>query len=69
ERTLKRFDRAQLNQLNFEIDRHLIEVRAEQVPVDDRAAIQKRNRTIQRLNGCRIMLQAYLSRLGRTGKA
>lgn len=69
ERTFKRFDRAQLSQLGFEIDRHLMEVRAEQPGLEDLQAIQKRNRTIQRLNACRLMLRAYLTQLGRSGKA
>ena len=67
ERTLKRFDRSQLNQLVFEIDRRLVEVRAEQVPLDDLKAIQKRNRTLQRLNSTRLMLRAFLSRQSRRG--
>lgn len=69
ERTFKRYDRAQLGQLSFEIDRHLMEIRAAQPSLDDLPAIQKRNRTIQRLNATRLMLRAYLSRLGRSRKA
>ncbi len=63
ERTFKRFDRAQLEQLAFELDRHLREVRGEQPAVEDVEAVRKRNRVVQRLNGALMMLRGYQSRL------
>ncbi len=59
ERTFKSLTRADLDQLSFEVERALREYRSEQAPLDDIPAIQQRNRKLQRLNGCLIMLRAY----------
>ena len=59
ERTFKNLQPAQLDQLAFEMDRHLRELRGEQPPLDDQKATQKRNRRIQRLNGTLLMLRTH----------
>ena len=59
ERTFLRLSSAELNKLDFEIAKLLRDVRGNQPPLDDIPAIQQRNRRIQRLNTCRMMLQAY----------
>jgi hypothetical protein len=59
ERTFKMMIRAELEQLTFEMDRHLRELRGE-IPVqDDTAALQHRNRRIQRLNTAMVVLRSY----------
>lgn len=63
ERTFARFDRGALGQLQFEIDRHMREVRGDQPPLDDMQAIQKRNRKIQRLNTALMVLRSYQQKL------
>jgi hypothetical protein len=62
ERTFARFDRGDLGQLQFEIDRHMREVRGDQPALDDMGAIQKRNRKIQRLNTALVVLRSYQQR-------
>ncbi len=62
ERTFKRLSAGDLNQLGFEIEKLLREIRGDQPPGDDTDAIQKRNRKIQRLNSCRMMLQSFRKR-------
>jgi hypothetical protein len=59
ERTFTRLLPAELDQLAFEIDRHLREVRGDQPPLDDIPALQVRNRRIQRLNSALFVLRAY----------
>ncbi len=59
ERTFKRLTRPELEQLAFEIDRYLREIRGDQPALDDLPAIQLRNRKIQRLNSALAMLRAY----------
>jgi len=59
ERTFRTMTRPDLDQLGFEIDRHLRELRGEQAPLDDIAAIQQRNRRIQRLTSALAVLRAY----------
>jgi hypothetical protein len=48
-----------MDQLAFEIDRALRDVRGEQVPSDDLTLIQAKNRKIQRLNGALMMMRSY----------
>jgi len=62
ERTFKSLGRGQLDQLSFELERLLREIRGDQPDLEDLDAIQKRNRRIQRLNTCRMMLQTYRQR-------
>ena len=59
ERTFLRLGPGELNKLDFEIAKLLREIRGSQPALDDIPAIQQRNRRIQRLNTCRMMLQAY----------
>jgi hypothetical protein len=59
ERTFKSFVRPELEQLTFEMDRHLRELRGEIPPQDDTAALQQRNRRIQRLNSAMVVLRNY----------
>jgi hypothetical protein len=67
ERTFTRFDRAQLDQLAFEMDRALREIRAEAVPLDDLAAIKVKNRKLTRLTGALSMLKGFVQRRFRHG--
>lgn len=59
ERTFKRLNAGELRQLDFEVDKVLREIRGDQPPLDDMPALQDRNRKIQRLSTCRLMLQQY----------
>jgi len=59
ERTLRRLQPGELNQLGFEIEKLLRTLRSEQPALDDTPAIQTRNRKIQRLNSTRQMIQGY----------
>jgi len=59
ERTFKMMIRSELDQLTFEMDRHLRELRGEVPPQDDTAALQARNRRIQRLNTAMVVLRSY----------
>jgi len=59
ERTLRTMTRPDLDQLGFEIDRHLRELRGEAPPIDDIPGIQQRNRSIQRLNSALVVLRGY----------
>lgn len=69
ERTFVRLAVAELDQLGFEIDRALRDVRGAQPALEDLAAIQQRNRKIQRLTAALSMLRGYRlrSRRGRAG--
>ena len=62
ERTFIRLGRGELDKLGFELDKVLREVRGEQPALEDLAAVRKRNRKIQRLNTCRMMLRTYRQR-------
>jgi hypothetical protein len=62
ERSFRSLSRGDLDQLAFEMDRHLRELRGDQAPLDDIAAIQLRNRRMQRLNSALLMLRSYRSR-------
>ncbi len=59
ERTFSRMLPGEIDQLAFEMDRALREVRGDQAPLDDLAAIQQRNRKIQRVNSALIILRAH----------
>jgi hypothetical protein len=59
ERSFKQMSRAELDQLTFEIDRHTRELRGDQPSLDDMAAIQARNRRIQRMNTALVVLRSY----------
>ena len=57
ERTLRRFQPVQLDQLTVELERRIREVRADQPDLADTKAVQIRNRRIQRLSTARRILQ------------
>lgn len=59
ERTFKTLTRTDLEQLGFELDRHLRELRGDQPSLDDINAIQQRQRRMQRLNTTLLMLRSY----------
>jgi hypothetical protein len=59
ERSFKNLTKGEMDALAFEIDRALREIRGEQAPLEDLAAIQARSRRIQRLNGALMMLRTY----------
>ncbi|HEV7506324.1 MAG TPA: hypothetical protein VGS07_15580 [Thermoanaerobaculia bacterium] len=62
ERSFKTLTRGDLDQLVFEIDRHLRELRGDQPGLDDLPAIQLRQRRMQRLNSALLMLRSYRQR-------
>lgn len=62
ERSFKRMQRGELDTLAMEIEKALREIRGDQPSEGDLEAIQKRNRRIQRLNTCRMMLRTYRQR-------
>lgn len=59
DRTFKSFNGAELDQLLFELDRNLREIRGENAPADDIQEIQARNRKIQRLNTALMVLRNF----------
>ena len=59
ERTFKTMTRSDLEQLTFEIDRYLRELRGDQPSLDDLPAIQLRQRRMQRLNSALQMVRGY----------
>ena len=59
ERSFKGITPPEMDQLAFEIDRGLRDIRAEQVPMDDLPMIQAKNRRIQRLTGALMMMRSY----------
>lgn len=59
ERTFKALTKSDLDQLGFEIDRHLRDLRGDQPSLEDLPAIQLRNRRIQRLNSAVVILRSF----------
>jgi len=59
ERSFKGLTRPEMDQLAFEIDRGLRDIRAAQVATDDLPMIQAKNRRIQRLTGALMMMRGY----------
>ena len=59
ERSFKGLSKGDMDQLAFELDRALRDIRGEQAPLEDLAAIQARSRKIQRLNGALMMMRTY----------
>ncbi len=59
ERTFRTMNRPDLEIFAVELDRHLREVRAEQVVLNDLDAVKHKNRKIQRLNTALMILRAY----------
>ena len=58
-RTFVGMNRPQLDQLTHELDKQLRDIRGTQVPLDDLAAIQKRNRKLGRLNNALMILRTF----------
>jgi hypothetical protein len=59
ERTFARMLPTELDQLAFEMDRIMRDVRGDQPSLDDLPAIQQRNRKISRLNTALMILRAH----------
>lgn len=59
ERNFKTMSRSDLDQLVFEVDRYLRELRGEQPPLDDTPALQQRQRRMQRLNSALIVIRSF----------
>ncbi len=59
DRTFRTMNRGELDQLGFEIERCLRDLRGEQPSLDDLPAIQQRNRKLQRLNSARMVMRTY----------
>lgn len=59
ERTFKVMGPGELDLMAQELDKHLREIRADQPPIDDLAAVQHRNRKIQRLTTAQMILRVY----------
>ncbi len=62
ERTFVRLRAEEIEQLTFELDRRLREVRGEQPALDATAELQLRNRRISRLVGAQRILQVARTR-------
>jgi len=58
---LRRMQSEELKQLRFEVDRVLNTLRGEQLPQDQLAQLQARNRKISRLNSAVSMINGQLS--------
>jgi hypothetical protein len=67
ERTFRRFDAGQHEQLAFELDRALRESRGIQVDPNDLDAVKQKNRRLSRLNGALTMLRSSQQRRFRRG--
>lgn len=63
ERTFRPFQRPDLDRMEHELDRLMREIRSEQPPLDDVAALQQRNRKLQRLRSAQVMLRAYRTKM------
>lgn len=62
DRTYARLEPSELDQLAFELERALRDIRGVQPPLDDIPALQQRNRRITRLTQGLNMLRAHRSR-------
>ena len=59
ERTFKTMSRSDLDQIVFEMDRYLRELRGDQPAIDDLPAVQQRQRKMQRVNSALSMIRGY----------
>ena len=59
ERSFKRLESGELQQLTLELEKQLRNVRSEQPALDDTANIQDRQRRIQRLNSALNILRTH----------
>jgi hypothetical protein len=64
---LKRLSTGELDQLQFELDRLLREIRGSAVPPEDLQGLQVRNRKISRLNGTLRQVRESLANRRRGG--
>lgn len=64
ERLAKRLG-GDLERVQFEVDRRLRTIRGTQPALDDIEALRTRNRKIQRLSSCLMILRAYRMRVKR----
>lgn len=62
ERTFKSLTKADMDQLAFELDRYLRELRGNQPDLEDIPAIQLRQRKMQRLTSTLTMLRSFRQR-------
>ncbi|HEV8579788.1 MAG TPA: hypothetical protein VGX68_12000 [Thermoanaerobaculia bacterium] len=62
ERVFKTMSGSDLDQLTFELDRHLRELRGGQPALDDTPALQMRQRRMQRLNTALMIVRGYRTR-------
>lgn len=67
ERVFTRLQAPELDQLGFELDRALREIRGDQPGLEDTPALKLRNRKISRLTGALTMLRSYQQRRFRRG--
>lgn len=65
ERTFKNMNEADINQLGFEVDRYLRELRGSQAATDELSVVQARNRKIQRLNTAVMIARVFMQKLRR----
>jgi hypothetical protein len=63
ERTFRMLTATEVDLVNFELDRHVRELRGDQPALDDIPAIQVRNRKIQRLNSAAAILRSVRQRM------
>lgn len=59
ERIFKTMSRSDLDQVVFELDRYLRELRGEQPSSDDTQALQQRQRKMQRINNALMIVRSY----------
>ncbi len=64
---LKRLTDPELDQFQFEVEKLLRDLRAQQVPLEDIAAIQLKNRKMSRLVNAIAQIQATLAKRRRGG--
>lgn len=62
ERTFKTLSKGDLDQLAFELDRYLRDLRGNQPDLEDIPAIQQRQRKMQRLTSALTMLRSFRQR-------
>jgi len=65
ERTFKGLAPQDLQQILFEVEKHLRTLRGDQPAAEDVQAVQARHRKIQRLTSCRTLIQNYRKRFRR----
>lgn len=63
ERTFKGYTRGEMDQLGFEIEKALREIRGDNTALADLSEVQSRNRRIQRLNTALMVLRTARQKL------